>query len=238
MIIYGKNTVKEAINSKRRIFNLFIDEKNLDLRLLNFLKKIKFNFKSVDKQFLNNLTGINKHQGIVAKVDDYKYSSLEICLNNVDSEKIQRFLILDQIQDPHNFGAILRTVEASGFEGIIVSHKHQAPINSTVAKIASGALEYVKIFLVANIYQTILKLKKHNILIISADEKSSYTLEKIPLKRSLAIIIGNEGKGIRFLLKKNSDLLVKIPMQGKINSLNVSVAAALFIYSILLSKNL
>lgn len=232
MIIYGKNTIKEAIYAKRKIFNFFIDNKNKNL---NFFKLQNFNFQLVNKQFLNNLTGVTKHQGIAAKVANYEYSNLDNYLYHQKAIKTkQRFLILDQIQDPHNFGAILRTAEAFNLDGIIVSEKHQVPINATVAKIASGALEYVKIFLVKNIYQTILKLKKNNIFIVSADEKASCDLKSIPFIHSLAIIVGNEGSGIRFLLKKHSDLLVSIPMKGKINSLNVSVAASLFIYSIFL----
>jgi predicted rRNA methylase len=228
MIIYGKNTIKEAIKAQRKIYQLFLDKKTKDHLFIVFLQKHNINYQLVDKKFLYDLTKQKTHQGIAANVCDYNFYDIDTYL---DPHKLQKFLILDSIKDPHNLGAILRTVEACSLDGVIMSKKHQVPLNSTVAKISCGALEYTKVFLVSNLHQTILKLKKKQVLIIGTDSHSCQTCRQIPKNSSLAIIVGNEGTGIRYLLKQQCDLLVKIPMYGKINSLNVSVAAALMIYS-------
>ncbi|MFR0367826.1 23S rRNA (guanosine(2251)-2'-O)-methyltransferase RlmB [Candidatus Phytoplasma palmae] len=228
MIIYGKNIIKEAIKAKRLIYNLFIDEKMKDLKFLNFLKKNNIKIKLLNKHQLNEKVKNNSHKGVVAEVEDYCYKNLK---NSLNSNKIKKFLILDSIQDPQNFGAILRTLEATDFDGVIIGKKNQILLNGTVAKSASGALEYVNIFLVNNLYTTILELKKNQFLIVGTDSNASLDLNKIPLNKSIAIVLGNEGKGMRYLIKKNCDLLIQIPMKGKINSLNVSVAAAIILYS-------
>ncbi|MDV3198214.1 MAG: 23S rRNA (guanosine(2251)-2'-O)-methyltransferase RlmB [Vigna little leaf phytoplasma] len=229
MIIYGKNIIKEAIQNKRPIYNLYIDKKFKDFVFLNFLKKNQILYHLLDKHQLNEKTKSCHHQGIVAEVQDYSYYNLLDYLSS-DNLQIQKFLILDKIQDPQNFGSILRTLATIDFDGVIIAKKHQVLLTSAVAKAASGALEYVKIFLVPNLYQTILKLKKNNVFVVGTDSNASSTFRQIPKNHSLAIILGNEGAGISPLLKKNCDLMVKIPTNGPINSLNVSVAAALFMY--------
>ncbi|KXT29046.1 RNA 2'-O ribose methyltransferase substrate binding family protein [Candidatus Phytoplasma oryzae] len=229
MIIYGKNVIKEAIKAKRNIYNLYIDLKFKDFHFLNFVKNFNINYQLLNKHQLNEKAKNNNHQGIVAEVEDYIYKKLNCFFNNNDLS-LKKILILDSIQDPHNLGAILRTVEAANFNGVILGKKHQVFLNGTVAKSSSGALEYVDIFLVDNLLNTIIKLKQNGFLIIGTDIKSQNNFSQIPKQKSLAIILGNEGKGIRLVLKQKCDLLIKIPMKGKINSLNVSVAAALMMY--------
>lgn len=228
MYIYGKNIVKEAIINKRTIYELYLDNKFNDNNFLNLLKEhnIKYSFK--DKGELNNLSENGVHQGVVAGIKPYEYKNLEDIL---DSSKRQRFLILDEITDPHNLGAILRTAEATNLDGIIMSKKHQVPLNGTVAKVSSGAIEHVNVILVGNINQTINKLKENNVLVVGTSDKATNSYLEIPKDLSVAIILGNEGTGIRHLVKENCDILVKIPMYGKVNSLNVSVAAALMLYA-------
>ncbi|MCR1809179.1 23S rRNA (guanosine(2251)-2'-O)-methyltransferase RlmB [Haploplasma modicum] len=228
MYIYGKNIVKEAIINKRTIYELYLDNKFNDNNFLNLLKEhnIKYSFK--DKGELNNLSENGVHQGVVAGIKPYEYKNLEDIL---DSSKRQRFLILDEITDPHNLGAILRTAEATNLDGIIMSKKHQVPLNGTVAKVSSGAIEHVNVILVGNINQTITKLKENNVLVVGTSDKATNSYLEIPKDLSVAIILGNEGTGIRHLVKENCDILVKIPMYGKVNSLNVSVAAALMLYA-------
>ncbi|TVY12302.1 23S rRNA (guanosine(2251)-2'-O)-methyltransferase RlmB [Candidatus Phytoplasma pini] len=227
MIIYGKNIIKEAVIAKRVIYELYIDHKMTDVSFLNFLKKKNIVYFYLSKHDLNMKASSDNHQGVVAVVQDYVYKKLEIGLKD---DKLKRFLILDNIQDPHNLGAILRTIETTNFDGLIVGKKHQVLLNGTVAKAASGALEYVNIYLVDNLYKAISTLKKNQITIIGTDIKADLNFVSIPKDKSVAIIVGNEGFGIRSLLKKNCDLLCKIPMKGKINSLNVSVSAALIMY--------
>ncbi|PQP79425.1 23S rRNA (guanosine(2251)-2'-O)-methyltransferase RlmB [Candidatus Phytoplasma phoenicium] len=227
MIIYGKNIIKEAIKNKRPIYNLYIDKKFKDFVFLKILKKNQLIYHLVDKHQLNEKTKNHHHQGVVAEVQDYNYYNLQDYLSLCS---LQKFLILDKIHDPQNFGSILRTLATTDFDGVIIGKKNQVLLTGTVAKASSGALEYVKIFLVKNLHQTILQLKKNQVSIIGTDAQATNTFHQIPRNTSIAIILGNEGVGMSPLLKKNCDLLVKIPMKGFINSLNVSVAAALLMY--------
>lgn len=227
MIIYGKNVIREAVFVGRPIYQLYIDEKFSDHHFLNFLKDKGINYTKKPKGELNQMTDNAVHQGIVSVVKAYEFQTLE---DVIDEKKIQRFLILDGIEDPHNLGAILRTAEAVQLDGLILSKKGQVGLNATVAKVSSGAIEHVPVIQVSNINQAISKLKEHQIWVIGTDGATDKTYDDMPSDVSLAIVLGNEGEGIRPLVKQNCDMLVKIPMFGKINSLNVSVAAALMMY--------
>jgi len=228
MIVYGKNVIREAVFAKRTIFKLYLDDKFQDQHFQNFLKDKQIPFERRPKGELNRLTDNAVHQGVVADVESYQYHELD---ELIDTSRIQRFLILDGIEDPHNLGAIMRTAEATGLSGIIMSKTGQVPLNATVAKVSSGAIEHVPVCLVTNISQTILSLKKKDIWVIGTDGNTKASYLEMPKNRSLAIVLGNEGEGIRPLVKSHCDMLVKIPMKGKINSLNVSVAAALMMYA-------
>lgn len=230
MIIYGKNAVKEALYANRPINKVLIDDKFSDDKLLLLMNQKGIIYEKSNKGQLNQLTQQALHQGIVAYVKDYEYLELQAVINtNVK----QRFIILDEIQDPHNLGAILRSAEASAIDGVIVSKKHQVPLNGTVAKVSSGALEHVRLILVSNIHQAIMKLQENHFLVVGTDGGAKISYKDIPKEESIAIVLGNEGVGIRPLVKKTCDLLVSIPMKGKVNSLNVSVAAALLMYATL-----
>jgi 23S rRNA (guanosine2251-2'-O)-methyltransferase len=230
MIVYGKNVIKEAVYASRPIFNMYVDQKFNDHKFLLFLKERNIHFESVSKEQLNQLSNQQNHQGVVANVKDYETYDLDQVINK--NEK-QRYLILDGLEDPHNLGAILRTAEATKLTGIIISKKGQVQLNATVAKVSSGAIEHVKVIVVSNINQAIMSLQKAGIIVVGTDGATDQTYDDLPLDRSLAVVLGNEGVGIRPLVKNNCDLLVKIPMFGKINSLNVSVAAALMMYKML-----
>jgi len=230
MIIYGKNVIKEAVLNKRVIYKMYVDEKANDKKFLNFLKQHEVPYELTNKGHLNNITENAVHNGVVADVKPYSYLNLEDVLNN---NKQQKFLMLDEIQDPHNFGAILRSVEATGIDGVILSKKHQVPLTGVVAKTSSGAIEYVPLILVSNLYQTILKLQQESFLVVGTDGRATASYKDIPKDQNLLIIMGNEGYGLRPLIKKGCDLLVSIPMLGKVNSLNVSVATALLLYEII-----
>lgn len=227
MIIYGKNVIKEAVLNKRPIYKLFIDEKSSDNKFNTFLTNNGIEFELTNKGHLNNLTSNAVHNGVVADVKDYSYLELDTVL---DTSKIQKFLMLDEVQDPHNLGAILRSVEATGYDGVIMSKKHQVPLTGVVAKTSSGAIEHVKLILVSNLYQTILKLQKEQFLVVGTAGDATSSYKDIPKGQNLLIIMGNEGYGLRPLIKKGCDLLVSIPMLGMVNSLNVSVATALLLY--------
>jgi predicted rRNA methylase len=227
LIIYGKNVIREAVFAGRRFYKLYLDEKLNDHRFIQFLddKRVKYQFTT--KNELNQLSKNQLHQGMVADVEDYQTYELKDVL---DKDKKQYFIILDGIEDPHNLGAMIRTAEAVQIDGIIMSKKGAVPLTATVAKVSSGAIEHVKIILVSNINQAMLEMKKHGVWVIGTDGQTDQTYDDMPKDVSLAVVMGNEGEGMRPLVKQNCDMLVKIPMYGKINSLNVSVAAALMMY--------
>lgn len=227
MIVYGKNVIKEAIFAKRPIYQLYVDEKMNDHHFIKFLKDKRISYQEVSKDKLFQLAKDHVHQGVVADLKDYEHVELEDLLK---SESLKRFIILDGIEDPHNLGAIMRTAEATKLDAIIMSKKGQVPLNATVAKVSSGAIEHVPVALVSNINQAIELLKKHHVWVVGTDGNTEKTFYDLPKDVSLAIVLGNEGEGMRHLVKQNCDFLVKIPMYGKINSLNVSVAAALMMY--------
>jgi predicted rRNA methylase len=227
MIIYGKNVIKEAIFAQRTIYKLYVDDQMNDHRFLQFLKDKHVSYQKADKNELNKISSNQLHQGVCADVEDYQTYELSDVLKE---NKIQHFIILDGIEDPHNLGAVMRTAEAVQLDGILMSKKGAVPLTATVAKVSSGAIEHVKVILVPNINQAILELKKKGVWVVGTDGNTDKTYEDLPKNVSLAVVMGNEGEGIRPLVKQNCDLLVKIPMYGKINSLNVSVAAALMMY--------
>ncbi|PKK87335.1 MAG: 23S rRNA (guanosine(2251)-2'-O)-methyltransferase RlmB [Tenericutes bacterium HGW-Tenericutes-8] len=228
MIIYGKNTVKEAVIAKRPVYKVYLDEKKPDHKLNHFLDNANIKYQLVSKHELNQLTDNQNHQGIVADVKAYGYEDISILFDGTK----KKVLILDQIEDPHNLGAILRSVEATKIDAVILPKNRSADLTPTVAKTAVGAIEYVKVIQVGNINQAIQKLKDNGFWIVGTDMHAEKTYKEIDTSVSIAVIIGNEGEGMTYLTKQSCDYLVKIPMKGKVNSLNASVAAALILYQI------
>lgn len=230
MIIFGKNPIREAIYNERKIYKLFLDIKFNDRHFIKFLEDNLIEYQQLPKDKLNELTNNALHQGVVAEIADYQYFELE---DVYKKSKPNRFIILDEITDPHNLGAILRTAEAAGIDAIVVSKRQQAPLNATVAKVSSGAIEHVPVIAVSNINNFILKLKSLDFIVVGTDGDAQQTYEELPKNVNIAVVLGSEGSGIRPLVKSNCDILVKIPMHGKINSLNVSVAGALLMYEMI-----
>ena len=238
MIIYGKNLIYDAIKSKRGpVVNVCVSESFTDEKYLNLLKDNFIKYKVVNNQDFNNLLKKNKielqnHQSITAFVDDYKYYDISEIINN--DHKNLRILILDQINDPHNLGAILRTLVGASYDYLIISKDNQVQLNNTVAKVSSGAIEYAKVVLVNNLNKAIKDLKNENILVVGADISGSVNYKDLArnnTNNSLALILGSEGSGMRALVRKNCDFLVKIPISLSINSLNVSVACGILLFN-------
>ena len=218
MYIYGKNVVKEVLNHK--IIEAYIATNFSDKEILN---KLNCKIKYMDKHQLDKIVD-GLHQGIILKVEDYKYYDIDEII------KENGFLvILDHIEDPHNFGAIIRTCEAAGIDGIIIPKDRSVEVNGTVMKVSSGALENIKISKVTNLVQSIDYLKKNGYWIIGTDMKGT-DYSELDYKGKIAIVIGNEGKGISRLVKENCDFIATISMKGKINSLNASVATGIVIF--------
>lgn len=229
MYVYGKNVAKELINNKRRIkraylLNTFV---NSDLELS--LKNANVNINYMDKSKLDRIVDGN-HQGIILEIDDYKYLSEKEMLENLGTNPF--IVLLDHIEDPHNFGAIIRTCETAGVDYIIIPKNRSVGVNSTVMKTSTGALDYVKIVQITNINQTIKKLKQKGVWIVGTDMENSSVYDELDYTIPTCIIIGSEGFGMSNLVKKNCDFIARIPMYGKINSLNASVAAGIMIYEV------
>lgn len=230
MLIYGKNSVISAIknNSVKQIYIL----KNFsDFRIIKLINKFNIKCDIVEKKYLNKLINHTKHQGVVAKINDYKYYELSEVIN--DNKKRPIIVILDQIEDPHNLGAILRVASFFNVLGIIIKKNNQVRLNPTVDKISTGAINFVKTVLVSNLNNTIFKLKKEGYMIISLDINTHMNYTEIQYNLPIAVIIGSESLGVSSLIKKNSDFTVKIPSLGKINSLNVSNALSIVLAHIL-----
>ena len=185
--------------------------------------------KELDKQALSLILP-NNNQGIGALIDDYKYKSLDQVVKKDKENKV--FVILDSLEDPHNLGAILRSSDAFGVDAIIIAKNRSVKLNATVAKVSTGAIEYVDVVEVTNLTNTIKSLKDQGFWVVGTDANTDQTIHNINVDTHLCIVIGSEGKGISRLVKENCDYVVKIPMSGHVNSLNASVSAALVLYEV------
>lgn len=229
MYVYGKNVAKELINNKRTIKKAYVlntlKEDDISKSLVNMNVNIKYlNRNEMDKLEKGN------HQGFILEIPDFKYYDEKMMYSNLGVNPF--VIILDHLEDPHNFGAIIRTAEAAGVDYIIIPKNRCVSVNSTVMKTSVGALDNVKIVEVTNLNNAIKKLKDKGLWIVGTDMENSVPYDEIDYKIPIAIIIGSEGFGMSELVRKNCDFIARIPMYGKINSLNASVAAGIMIYEV------
>lgn len=235
-IVAGRNAVMELLKSGKDINKLFIErgEKHGSINeIIAKAREEKLVIVEVDRSKLDSLTTEN-HQGVVATVPPFNYYEVEDIIEDAKKKGEDPFiLILERIEDPHNLGSIIRTAETAGIHGIIIPKRRTATVNSTVVKVSTGATSYVKIARVNNLNETIQKLKDMGLWIIGTDGEADTLYYNQDLKGPIAIVIGGEGFGMSKLVKENSDILVKIPMKGKITSLNASVSAGIVIYEAL-----
>lgn len=228
IVITGKNTVTEAIKTNRKIYELYIQRgTNKEVYKLIANKNIKV--KELDKQKMNEIC-LRNHQGIGAKIDEYKYQTLEGALEKNTQNKV--FVMLDQLEDPHNLGAILRSCDAFNIDGIIIPKNRSVQLNATVAKVSTGAIEHVDVIQVTNLTQTIKTLKDNGFWVAGTDMDTDQTIHDLNVDTNLCIVIGSEGKGISRLVKQNCDYMVNIPMNGHVNSLNASVSTGIILYEV------
>ena len=234
-IICGRNPVLEAIRSGREIDRLFVAHGVSGGSISEIIAKCSKKgilIKEISPQKLDYYCGGANHQGVAVMFATQEYSTVEDILALAKERNEMPFIIVcDEIEDPHNLGAIIRTAEAGGVHGIIIPKRRSASLNVTVAKAACGALEYMKVARVTNIANTIDQLKQEGVWVFGADMDGT-DFEKIDFNIPCAIVIGNEGKGIGMLTAKKCDGIVSLPMLGKINSLNASVAAGILIYEV------
>ena len=229
MYVYGKNVAKELISNKRNITSAYLSKNMIGSEIEKDLKNINTKITYLDKYEMDKMESGN-HQGVILQIPDFKYLTINDMINNMSENPF--IVILDHLEDPHNFGAIIRTCEASGVDYILIPKNRSVRVNSTVMKTSVGALDNVKIVEVTNINTTIKLLKKLGIWIVGTDMENSVSYNKIDYTVPVALIIGSEGFGISNLVSKNCDFIASIPMYGKINSLNASVAAGIMIYEV------
>lgn len=239
-IIEGRNPVIEALKSDREINKILIAKGNLEgsiKKIVSMAKDKKIIIQYVDKNKIKSLSESDNHQGVIAYVSPYKYYDLEEILYEIKEKQNSMLVICDEINDPHNLGSIIRTANASGCDGVIIPKRRSASVNSVVAKTSAGAIEYVKVAKVTNLSQTIDILKENGFWIVGLDMKGESTMYNSTLKGKIVIIVGNEGKGMSRIVREKCDFLVRIPMLGKVSSLNASVAASLLMYEVVRQCN-
>ena len=233
--IYGLNPVLEAIRAGRDIKCIFLSsgrrDKTLDIKKEAENRKIPI--KILDPPFFHS-TFKRGHQGVAAEVTPKAYVGLDELLDiPLKKKEMPLFIILDCIEDSGNFGAILRVADAAGIHGIVIQSHRSVTVGSEAAKVSAGAVEYVPVSMVANIKHAIHEMKKRGITIVGTEAGAEKTAWDLNFKAPLALVIGSEGKGLRKTVSESCDVLAGLPMQGKINSLNVSVAAGIFAFEIL-----
>jgi 23S rRNA (guanosine2251-2'-O)-methyltransferase len=237
-IIAGKHSVTEALRSGRTINKIWIAEnaqKHLTQPIIFEAKKLGVVIQQVDKRKLDQMAPGIQHQGVVAQAAPYAYAEVEDILQAAEAKGEAPFiLLLDEIEDPHNLGSILRTADCTGVHGVIVPKRRSAQVTATVSKTSAGAAEYVPVARVTNLGQTIEELKERGIWVVGTDvSASSEMYDTNVFDGPVAVVIGNEGKGMGRLIREKCDVLVKLPMKGQINSLNASVAAGVVMYEVL-----
>lgn len=239
-MIIGKNPVLEAIRSGRTIHKILLSDainKRIEQDMMKQAKKNKVIVQKVPRKKIDQLTD-GSHQGVLAYVSNYSYFTIDDILQNAaNRQELPFIMILDELEDPHNLGAILRTADAAGAHGIIIPKRRSALLTQTVAKASAGAIEHIPVARVTNIGRAIDYLKEKHIWVVGTDETGEKDYRTLDGHTAIALVIGNEGNGMTRLVKEKCDWLVQLPMQGNIPSLNASVAASLLMYEIFRKRN-
>lgn len=231
MLVYGRNVAVEMLKKPKKIERIFLQDGFDDKNIISLIEKNKIPCIMKSKREIDRLAeGV--HQGILLFVQDYQYYSLD----EVFKESYSFIVVLDHLEDPHNFGAIIRTCEAAGVDAIIVAKDRQVPVTATVMKTSVGTLDQMKIVQVTNLAYTIDTLKKKGFWFVGTALEDSIDYRDIDYSGKIALVIGNEGAGISSLVRKKCDFIAKIPMYGTTNSLNASVASGIMIYEVVRNR--
>lgn len=239
-LLGGRNPVVEALRSSRELNKIWVAEginKKSIGEILSLAKKSKIVVQFVPKQKLDGMLDMN-HQGIIASVAAYRYAELETLFERAEERKEDPlFLILDELEDPHNLGSILRTADATGVHGVIIPRRRSVGLTAVVAKASTGAIEHIPVVRVNNLSQTVEELKDRGVWIAGTDAAGRADYRQMDATLPLAVIIGSEGKGMSRILKEKCDFLYHLPMRGAVTSLNASVAASLLMYEVLRKRH-
>lgn len=234
-LLIGRNAVTEALKSDREIDTIILMRNNNNpalSRLASMAKEKGAVVKEVDSKKLDFMCGGANHQGVAAYVAAHEYSSVEDIFAYAEEKGEAPFIVVcDEIEDPHNLGAIIRTAECAGVHGVIIPKRRSASLNFTVGKTSAGALEYMRVARVSNLASTIDELKEKGCWVYGAD-MDGMDYKKIDFSGAVVLVIGSEGKGIGKLIRQKCDAIVSLPMKGNINSLNASVAAGILMYEV------
>ncbi len=231
MLVYGRNVAKEILKKKKKVLKIILQEGFDDKEINSLIESGNFNVEYRRKKEIERLVE-GTHQGIILSIPDYSYQNL----NDVLMEEPKFLVILDHLEDPHNLGAIIRTCEAAGVDAIVMPKDRQVQVNATVMKTSVGTLDNMNIVSVTNLVQTIGILKKAGFWIVGTALENSIDYRDIDYSSKIALVIGNEGSGMSRLVTKSCDYVAKIPMYGKTNSLNASVAAGIMIYEVIRNR--
>lgn len=234
--IFGKNPIIEALRSKRSINKIWIADgtkKSHVQEIIRLAKEKNVTLLYAPRKKLDDLSKTTHHQGVVAVVAAYEYKELkDLFVRASERQEDPFFLLLDEISDPHNLGSILRTAETSGVHGVIIPKRRSVGLTQVVAKASAGAIEHVPVVRVTNMARTMEDLKKQGLWMVGTDIDAKEDYRALDSNMPLGLVIGSEGKGMSRLVKEKCDILVKIPMRGKVSSLNASVAASLLMYEV------
>ena len=225
--IYGRKPVIDAIDSGVKIYKAFVIKQNSKIvdEIIAKLNKANVEINFVDKRFFDKID--MNHQGVMVEAESFQYKDLS------DFDKYQRLIILDQIEDPHNLGAIIRSAESFGFDGVIIPERRSASVSPIVYKTSAGAINNMNIIMVKNTNRAIEEIKEAGFWVYGLAGEASSPIDQVDLKGKVCLIVGNEGKGLSRLVRENCDILINIPMKGFVNSLNASVASAIAMYEVL-----
>jgi 23S rRNA (guanosine2251-2'-O)-methyltransferase len=234
-IIVGRHPVSEAIRAGREMNKIWFNKESqlLDENVMKLIKERRITVQFVPKQKLDRIAGTTRHQGVCASVASHKYATIDDLFQRAEARSEQPFFImLDGLEDPHNLGSILRTADAVGVHGIIIPKHRAVGLTSVVAKASTGAIEYVPVVRETNLARTMDMLKKRGIWFAGTAADAPIDYREMKADLPLCLVIGNEGKGLSRLVREKCDFLIRIPMVGKVTSLNASVACALLMYEV------
>lgn len=236
--VYGKNVIRQLLSSDKKIYEIIMLDSLKDKVLESDIRRRNISFTIMGRKKMDALLKTDNHQGIAAKIDDYKTYDVEDILHDIPEGKTPLLVMLDALEDPHNLGAILRTCDCIGVDGVIIGKHRSVSLTPTVAKVSTGAIDTVKVAMVNNLSQTLEKLKKEGFWVAGADGgKQAQDYRRGQYDMPLVLVIGSEGFGISPLVLKHCDYTISLPMLGSVTSLNASVACAILLYQIHAQRN-